>query len=453
MSSKKRGQHHHKKGTAKLKKPLVIKENLPSHKLGELGNYKGITGEEYLRDYQYPQTIFNVCQKLEREKFERFVDGLTGNEEDVHPSEILKNCDSGEPQKSEAGCLRWVYDHKFFNDGQERYEAADDVSFDVRGNFCYRCEMARRLVELRPIAYETPTEFGKATFEEEGFTRRLWEWNSEEEKLVRNNDRDFIELSTDAFKSMLIMLKAFGLYEEELRGCAGSYRCGGRRVYVLEKMTPYASSASESLDYQEDIARTIRNLETPRKLLNGKVEVSILVSEINPFVTSKGSGNNNKEEDGNDDQCFYNPRLTLNINSNVVHTLSIRMDFPETGQQICFVCPGKDNLIDYRLISSLDSFPEIEPYYPAVFYGRRNVGEVLLYGLMFLMNPDESEFANVVNNKPTDFYKLCSNAFDRVNAESFRRRLILHKRNYRTFAFPKAINSLRDSIIGLKLIS
>ena len=450
MSSKKqRGTGAgHKKTGIKLKKPLV-RENLPSHKLGELGNYRGISGEEYVRDYQYPQTIFNVCQKLEREKFERFVDGLLNNQDDTYPGEILRNCDSGEPQKSEVGCLRWVYDHKFFNDGQERYEAADDISFDVRGNFCYRCEMARRLVELRPIAYETPTEFGKAEFEEEGFMGKLWEWNSEEEKSIRNNHPEFCELSTDAFKSLLIMLKAFGIYEEELRGCAGSYRCGGRRVYILEKMTPYSATSKESLDYQQDIAQTIRNLETPRRLLNGKVEVSVLVSEINPFVTSS----NNKEEDGNNDQCFYNPRLTLNINSNVVHSLSIRMTFPEIGQQICFVCPLRDNLVDYRLTSSLDSFPEIEPYYPAMFYGRRNVGEILLYGLMFLMNPEESEFANVVNNKLSDFHKICSNVFDKTDAESFRRRLILHKRNYRSFAFPRAINSLRDSIIGLKIIS
>jgi len=452
MSSKKqRGQ---KKTGIKLKKPMVVRETLPSHKLGELGNYRGITGDEYVRDYQYPQTIFNVCQKMEREKFERFISELMGNQVDTYPGDILRNCDSGEPRFSEQGCLRWVYDHKFFNDGQERYEAADDVSFDVRGNFCYHCELARRLVELRPIAYETPTEFGKAAFDNNGFMGKLWEWNSESslEQPIRNNNQEFIELSPDAFKSLLIMLKAFGLYEGELRGCAGSYRCGGRRVYVLEKNNPYTSSFTDSLDYQQDIVQTIRNLETPRKLLNGKVEVSVLVSEINPFVTTSGGNNKEDKEDGNEDQCFYNPRLTLNINSNVVHSLSIRMNLLETGQRFCFVCPKRDNLVDYWLTSSLDSFPELEPYYPAMFYGRSHVGEVLLYGLMFLMNPQESEFSNVVNNKPSDFHKICSNLFDREeDAESFRRRLILHKRNYRTFTFPRAINSLRDSLVGLKI--
>lgn len=408
------------------------RETLPTYTIGEGGNFRGLTGEVLVKDYQYPRTILAVCGDMERKKFERFVEGLVGET-------------TSEVNGGGEGCLRWVYDHVFFNDGQERYEAADDVSFDVRGSFCSHCELARRLVELRPIAFDTPSDFGKAEFETDGFTHTSWDWFSERDDGKKEGYKEsgnaVVEMSPSRFRSLLVMIKSFDEDDRMgIRKCAFSYTCGGRRVYVMERVPIMNDTPMETLDYQDDVVKTIRELEKPRKLLEGRVEVSIMVSEFDPFLSGKST-----------DHCYYNPRLILNIGSDIVHSLSVKLTVAD--RTFLFVCPNPTPTaisIDYELTRSLDTFPSCDLYFPAMYYGNGDIGEVLLYSLMFLMGRNDIEFSDVVRNRPEEFYRTCRSYFDQTDCEALRQRLIYHKGNNESLTFPRAVASIRDSLVGLK---
>jgi hypothetical protein len=418
-------------------------------------------GDNFVRDFQYPQTIRAIMRDLENYKFNQFTDELRKNP--LLPSKAFEVADGRD--YSTDGCLRWVYHHRFFNDGQERYEAADDISFDVRGNFCYRCEMARRLVELRPIAFEAPDASDPyPEVVKDGYTSKHWTWVDEpaqnqctlfslDEEVPETPNGDFVcELSSDLFKALLTMVQSSGGEYQGLREACTSYRCGSRRVYVLETENNHSKPQSKDLDYQMDIVSGLRELASPRKISDRGVEVSIIVSEINPFVIDDVEANRGTYLN----ECFYNPRMVVNQASRVIHSMAIKLNYGPGNPSYLFVCPEVSHgLVRYDLALRGDTitFPDNELYYPAMFYGKTHLTEVILYSVMYLMErTNEGEFSRVVNEKPEEFYKICRKAFNPHEAEFYRKRLVLHKRNGKVKNYPSTIKAIRNSFLGLSTI-
>jgi len=417
-----------------------------------------VTGENFIRDFQYPQTIRNVMRETEIEKFRAFVESLYGAPLDPQAAFGAAN----EKNYSREGCLRWIYDNKFFNDGQERYEAADDVSFDVRGNFCYRCEMARRMVELRPIAFEAPdASHPYPEFVTDGFTNKNWTWMDEasigrctlvslgEEEPETANGNFICELSPDLFRSLLTMVQATTGYKE-LREVGTSYLCGSRRVYVTEATPGTIQGQAGDLDYQMDIANSLRELATPRKINDRGAEVSVIVSEINPFMID-----DTETSGGYLNECFYAPRLVVNQWSRVIHSMAVRLNFGLGKSSFLFVCPEyAPGTVDYQTVWSLPYFPDNDFYYPAMFYGRSHLSDIILYSVMYLMEGSgnsDGGFSKVVNENPEEFYKICRRGLSPREAEFYRQRLIIHKRNGRIKNYPSMVKAIRNSFFGLSV--
>jgi hypothetical protein len=424
-----------------------------------------VSGEKFIRDFQYPQTIRNVMKDLEVSKLKRFVETLSGNPLDPRGAFGSITGDGF----SRMGCLRWVYDNRFFNDGQDRYEAADDVSFDVRGNFCFRCETARRLVELRPIAFDAPSApgleegSGAGDYYEsvvDGFTGKDWTWLDEpavEEATItrmgggelETREGNFIcEISKDLFKALLTMVQAAVGYSE-LRDVATSYRCGERRVYVAEAISnkPLSDLNGGGLDYQTDIVKSLRELATPVKINDNGADVSVIISEINPFMID------NTETTGYLNECFYNPRLVVNQWSRVIYSMAIRLNLGSGNPSFLFVCPEfPQGTVDYRIARELLTFPDNDFLYPAMFYGRGQLSEIILYSVMFLMerNP-KGEFSKIVTENPEEFYKICRRGLTALEAEFYRRRLVMYKRDDKLKNYPSMIRAIRSCFSGLSV--
>jgi hypothetical protein len=422
-------------------------------------------GDNFVRDFQYPQTIRAIMREMENYKFNQFIEELRKNP--LEPSKAFEATDARD--YSPEGCLRWVYQHRFFNDGQERYEAADDVSFDVRGNFCYRCEMARRLVELRPIAFEAPAASDPyPEFVSEGYTRKHWTWGDEpaqnqctlfslDEEVPETPNGDFVcELSSDLFRALLTMVQSAGNNDyQALRETATSYRCGARRVYVFETENNHTKQPTNELDYQMDIVDGLRELATPRKVNDRGVDVSIIVSEINPFVVDEAESHRGSSIHLS--ECFYNPRMVVNQVGRVIHSMSVKLSYGPGNPSYLFVCPEVSHgLVRYDMAlrgDQITTFPDNELYYPTMFYGKSHLTEVILYSVMYLMErTNNGEFSRVVNEKPEEFYKICRRAFNPHEAEFYRKRLVLHKRNGKVKNYPSTLKAIRNSFLGLSTI-
>lgn len=416
---------------------------LPTHLLNYKNNVRGLYGETFIRDYQYPSTIRTLLRKIFEEKLKLFIESLDSNPHDlVRALEVSDGTDY-----SESGCLRWVYDTVHFNDIQERYEASDDVSFDVRGNFCYSCELSRKMVELKPIIFETPEE-GQTDIQldKTGYTDKLWEWINEplrtngKHHIINHTGNKFIvyEVSPDVFRYVLNMIISKAELKQFRESIFG-YRCGNNRVSLIETISK--STHPTDLDFQNDIARHLRDLESVKELLP-KCMYSINISEINPFVTDDDNSSN--------DQCYYTDGIKINQNSNIIHYMNINIHLA-SGYTITLVCPETPMLIDYNIVMNMSEFPDIDVYYPYMFYAKKNLGDIILYSLMYLMEQNsEGEFSNVVNNQPDAFYMICKNYFSREDSEILRKRLIVYKRNSRDIGYLKAIKSIRNSLISLK---
>lgn len=432
----------HRKKTKTSNQPVT----LPQHPLNRGGNVRGLFGETLVRDYQYPATIRILLRKLTEERLRMFIESLEQNPHDL--TSAIDKADGTD--YSLDGCLRWVYDSKHFNDIQERYEAADDVSFDVRGNFCYSCELSRRMVELKPVIFETPGENDEEVIvDRTGYTDKYWEWlsepcnNTSKHQMIpqSNNQLMVYEVSSDVFRFILnmIIIKAD---LKQFREVVYTYRCGSRRVSLMERMTRTATS--EDMDFQRDVANTLREVENMRELLP-KCKFSINVSEINPFITD-GDGYIH-------DQCYYVDGLRINQDSRVIHSMNINVNL-SNGSTLMFVCPETSVEIDYNIVLNIPEYPDLDIYYPVMFYGKRNLGVVILYCLMYMMeNNPTGEFSRVVNEKSDDFYIICKNYFDRDDSETLRRRLIIYKRNTVGMTYPKAIRLIRNSLISLKTVN
>lgn len=394
-------------------------------------------GEIYVKSYQFPKTIYERMRAAQVEKLDLFIEGMknfSGN------SEVLLGLLNRAPElhshESRNGCPRWVYNSVFMADGQDRYEATDDLSFNVLGTFCPSCELSRRLVEFKPIHYEVPEEGQVLVASTNGFLKENWTWAYD--PIVDHCELDssisgksFWKLSVEKFRSLLVMVSA-GL---GIEGCAkilGGYVCGHRRVYVAE--TP-SQGTMDSVDFQKDFLDPISEVEKPR--YRGNTMFQICVSELNPL---RGEEN-----------VFYSPTLTLNLLSDVIYGLSLKMYVGE--REFVFYCSEPGPLKPtFRELRGLEGFPEIQDLYPTFYVGMRGFTPLILFSLFYLNEGVPGEFTRVVMEDPRGFVKFIGERFGEMeDAEEFRTRLIDYKRNIPITDFRDSIDGLRKCLGGLRV--
>jgi hypothetical protein len=401
-----------------------------------------MTGEHLIRDYQFPTTIYNYFINKQRERFSNLFDRLSqgvktpGSIHDIIESSLGERC-------SKDGCLSWVYKSNYINDGQERFEASDDVSFDVRGNFCADCELARRLVELRPVIYDTPEPGKEIRVSYDGFTNKLWDWEFQpylcqcnvhviEKKLV------VCELSKDMFTYMLSMIQSVGYRKKACREVCYTFRCGQGFVNIMEKIP---SPEVRDLDWQEDVLEPIRDLAGGMNFRNGHIRMTL--AEINPFVVDTN--------DRNAGECYYDPHIKINPRTRAIHSMFINLTLPDETRLI-MCCPSDfTGGVDFEVIRKLDIYPDINIYYPSIFIFTNNFAQLFVYCVMYLMERDsqKSSFSNIILNAG-EFKVICRGLLDEKNAERLRSRLLLAK-NGGEVTYMKAVSIIRSSLSGLRL--
>lgn len=426
--------HKKKKIAKRIKNLTSTAVMLPEHHLANNEvNLRGMTNDDLVRDFQYPDTIYRLLKRIQESRLVTLLNDLSPGKEPE--ASFLDR--SFENYYSKPGCLRWVYTSNYINDGQERFEASDDVSFDVRGNFCADCELARRMVELRPVIYETPEPNQTPEIIKDGFTEKSWEWNFR--PLVGRcvshvlDDKTVVcELSSDYFIHILSLVNSVRNIPS-LREICYTFRCGDGVIDVSERM----NQEERDIDMTQGIIEQIRRLETP--FVAHDTEFQIMFTELNPFV----SGHPN-------DECFYDPHLRINPNSRVIHSGFIRMKLPN-GRKYIFSCPDEyAGMTDYSIIKSLDTFPDLELYYPALFYSLRGFGVVFVYCVMFLMENHKGSFHDILNNRE-EFRSICKPVFTEDDAERLRGRLVMMKSRASNFTFPRSLSVIRNCLIGLRL--
>jgi hypothetical protein len=366
-------------------------------------------GEIYLRNYQFPTTIYEHMRRAQVEKLNLFIEGMknfTGGEELM--IRLLNRAPKLHAYEPLNGCTRWVYDGRYFADGQDRYEAVDDVSFDVLGTFCPSCELSRRLVESKPIHYEVPEENQVLTPSMAGFMNKNWTW------------------------ALLVMI-CTSLEIKEVSEILGAYVCGHRRVYVGERPE---KKVFESMDFQRDFLDALVGLEQLRYF--DKAMIRICLNEFKPFIDS---------EDG-DDHLFYSPSLTLNLLSGVIYGLSVKMYLGDREHVFHCSKPGIKGPL-FREIREMETFPEDPELYPMFYTGMGGFAPLIVYSLFYLNEDVPGEFHRVIMEDPQQFLKIVGGRI--VEVQEFRERLINYKRNVQIIDFSDSVLGLRKCLGGLGL--
>jgi hypothetical protein len=155
----------------------------------EASNVRELHGETLIRHMQYPSTILKFMRDRQVSIFDNLIKNI---DKCVSPEKMLKLI-RGQHVKYESGvgCLSSFYKSEYRDEGQPRYEAADDLSFDICGSFCPNCEISRRLCELLPVHYSVPEENEKIDAPMDGFTEGRWVSSGEpDDTLVELNEDD-----------------------------------------------------------------------------------------------------------------------------------------------------------------------------------------------------------------------------------------------------------------------
>lgn len=418
------------KKTKNLKRPKQSRPNiqsLPAHPFTDKSTNLRHHKEDVLtKDYQYPATILDLMNFLQKERLKTFLTTFK-TQKDILPA-IQYLDSSNDMLLSQEGCLRWVYDSNYMNDGQERFEASDDVSFDVRGQFCSFCELSRRIVELKPILYETPTEDRIPEKSTEGFTQKSWVWKSESRKELCNvipisGPLKVCELSSDLFRALLTLF--ITEHSDVFRYTCFTYTCGSKRSFIVEDMK---TEREFNLDLQKDIINPIYELEEER-IIHG-ISTSINIYEFDPFIA-----------DGeNEDQCYYTSNAKINIHSDIIYHMSIRIG------DCYIICRKYESIpLDYSAIFSTTEFMDSPLYFPAQYLGKRSFLPVFLYGIMYLMG-------NQSIHNQQEFTSLTSKLLSQQDSERLRKRLLTHKRIGHIKTFSEYLTVFHGCLVGLNVI-
>jgi hypothetical protein len=393
-------------------------------------------GEILIRNYQFPRSIESAMREAQQARFRGLVSKLRETSSGEKMIEILNKPPPLHEHESRLGCTRWVYDSVFMDDGQDRYEPADDISFDVLGTFCPSCELARRLVEFKPVHYTVPAEGETLSASTEGFTGKRWEVVHDP---VTNHctadttvqGKIFWSMSSDLFRVVLAMVLCAGNYSE-VGSLLGGYRCGGRRVFVAELLE---TRDSQDIDFIENVLRRLSSLEDPRFVSD--VSVRITLGEFNPYVMGGG------------DEVASTPSLTINPASRIIHNLSIRIQM-ERSEHI-FHCPSAGSPYKFGDLANLAEFPETDYAYPRMYTGVGGYAPILAYALLYLNETPPGEFTRIIHEEPSQFYKLCGVRIADTDIKEFRERLMVCKRTTVFTNFNSSIKALRMCLSGLEI--
>ena len=397
-------------------------------------------GEDLLRNLQFPSTILTLLKEGQKEKFIEFLANIRNNNnpDEEKMIEYLNRQPRLHSYESRGGCGKWVYNSVFMNDGQDRYEAVDSISFDVLGTFCPSCEMIRRLVELKPVHYEVPEEGQTLTPSKRGFTEHDWRLAHDPIVDLCVPDRSvggktFWATSPDKLRSILAMVTCSVDYDEI--GClVGGYKCGNRRVYAGETFF----GDYEEMDFQRGVVDRLYSLETTRYFSDASIR--IMVNEFKPFVGEGGM-----------DETLYKPDLVINPLSRVIYNISVRITVG--GAEHVFYCPEPESPpITFSELRSMEDFPETLELYPRFYTGFGGYGPIIAYSLLYLNESSGGEFTKVFQEDPEQFYKI---AGLRISGEDqvrvFRERLMSYKREGYGNDFQSFLRGIRMCLGGLEI--
>jgi hypothetical protein len=424
-----------KKKSTRKKQSSPATSFLPSFQLP--GKIRGFSNDILIHDYHYPQTIYDLFRETQSRRLDLLLKSL-GEEQPIHDS-ILSTFT---PSSSREGCLRWVYHSNYINDGQERFEASDDVSFDVRGHFCSDCELSRRFLELKPIAYETPEGETEGIFSQEGYRGESWVLDSQPVfdtciPFEVNDKYITCELSRDLFLHVLSLVSSSVPEDFPLRNICYTFRCGNALWDVSETIS---KREIDDLDFQKDIIDPLQRFSNP--FSREGCTIQFILPEVNPFVSDQSTGIASQE-------CFYDSSIKINPKSNVVHSLAIQLSFAR-GRTIRFHCPSSHaSLVDYKLVNSLLEYPDLSPYYPAILFRQPNFIRLFVYSVMYLMETRADTFSKIFSN-PSEIREICNEILLPEDAERYRKRLMMVKET-REKTFPQCKDIIRNCILGLRL--
>ena len=423
-----------KKKTTRKKQSSPTTSFLPSFNLP--GGVRGFTNDNFIHDYHYPQTIHALFQESQQQRLGLLIRNLEEDKVSIHDSILYTFA----PSRSQEGCLRWIYKSNYINDGQERFEASDDTSFDVRGHFCSDCELSRRLVELKPIAYETPDKHSSTFFSQEGYMDKSWVLDSQ--PFVNRcipfsiNDKfTACEISKDLFLHILSLVSSIAPPDFPLRKTCYTFRCGTGLIDVSEDIS---KGDSDDLDFQKDIVSPLQRLSVP--FLHKGCSIKLILPEINPFISNVS---------GPPQGCYYDSSIKVNTRGEILHTMAVQFSFPK-GRSIVFHCPPSHaSFIDYKLVYSLQEYPDISLYYPYILFRQPRFIRLFVYSIMYLMETRTDTFKTIFTN-PQEIQEISREILNPDDAERYRKRLLVAKPSTE-LTFPQCRTIIRNCILGLRL--
>lgn len=371
-----------------MKKPKSL---LQTHRVlspTEASNVRELHGETLIRHMQYPSTILKFMRDRQVSMFDSFIKNL----DKCVSSEKMMNLIRGQHVKyeSKVGCLSNFYKSEYRDEGQPRYEAVDDISFDICGSFCPNCEMSRRLCEILPVHYSVPEENEKIDAPLDGFTGINWERHCEpDETYIYLNENDprirYWTLSPVLFRDLLVMICSSGLSNDVLLDMVHSYSCGGMRYYVAEKKVDNSSEYQKSIDIAYNILNKLSNLEKPH-IYKNMCKVNIYASEVSPFV--KENYLNQVYYDGDGD-------MHLDVRSSVIHGMSIRIT-NQMGFQNVFICPDIVTDLSMTFIKTITEFQPDNFLYPRIYYNLPGMSILLMTLVLYMTSKPGSELFEMV---------------------------------------------------------
>jgi hypothetical protein len=364
----------------------------------EASNVRELRGETLMRHMQYPSTILKFMKDRQVSMFDNFIKYL----DKCVSAEKMLGLIRGQHIKyeSESGCLRKFYRSELRDEGQPRYEAADDMSFDICGSFCPNCEISRRLCELLPVHYSVPEENEEIEAPMDGFTSKTWVTYSEpDDTHIDLNDEDprirYWTLSPTLFRDLLAMVCSAGLSGEILNDLVHSYGCGGMRYYVVEAPSDLFRETRSSIDIAHNILKQLSHLEKTHVYKN-VCKVNIFASEISPFVRENAV--NHVYYDGRGD-------IHLDVRSSVIHGMSLRIT-NQMGFQNVFICPEVNDEISMTFVKSITEHVPDRFMHPRIYYNVPGMSVLLMMVILYLSSSAASELAVMVNTDPDFLTKL-----------------------------------------------
>lgn len=405
-------------------------------------NVRELSGETLLRHMQYPTTIL----KFMKDRQGNILDNLVKNLDRCTLPEKMVSLIRGQYVKyeSEIGCLRHFYRSEFRNDGQMRYEAMDDLSFDICGSFCPNCELSRRMCENLPVHYSVPEENEILDAPMDGFTEEHWTTFGEpDDTHVELNEEDprirYWTLSSTLFRDLLTLLSSVGLDDGVMNRMVHSYGCGGVRFYVSEHPDVERENIQE-IDISQNILQRISKLEKTRVYRNSH-KVNIFASEISPFVKTSGGNEVFYDEDGN---------MHLDVRSRVIHGMSIRFT-NSMGFQNVFICPEINDEVSMTFVKSIPELVTDNFMLPRLYYNVPGIGVLLMMVVLYLSSDPNSEYSQMVSSDPAFMDRLGIIITDSEELGRIRKAMIDIKLDNKYETYREMVKMTRVILEGLRI--